>query len=270
MQRNEDLSRVTPLTPPPLRTIAKSSKLADVCYDIRGPVLQEATRLEEEGHRVIKLNIGNPAPFGFEAPEEIVIDVIHHLRESQGYCDSKGLVQRAQGDHAVLPAAADSARRNRRHLYRQRRQRADRDGDAGAVEQRRRNPGSGARLSAVDRCHHVVRRQSRALPLRRAGRLATRSRGHEEQDHAAHARHRRDQSEQSHRRRVLAGDAERHRRDRAAERPDPVRRRNLRQDHLRRRRTYTARVARTRPARAVVQRSVENLSRRRASAPAGW
>ncbi len=91
MQRNEDLSRVTPLTPPPLRTIAKSTKLADVCYDIRGPVLQEATRLEEEGHRVIKLNIGNPAPFGFEAPEEIVIDVIHHLRESQGYCDSKGL-----------------------------------------------------------------------------------------------------------------------------------------------------------------------------------
>ena len=82
---------MTPLTPPPLRTIAKSSKLADVCYDIRGPVLQEANRLEEEGHRIIKLNIGNPAPFGFEAPEEIVIDVIHHLRESQGYCDSKGL-----------------------------------------------------------------------------------------------------------------------------------------------------------------------------------
>src|SRR5512144_2517442 len=71
--------------------LRQSQKLADVCYDIRGPVLQEANRLEEEGHRIIKLNIGNPAPFGFAAPEEIVIDVIHHLRESQGYCDSKGL-----------------------------------------------------------------------------------------------------------------------------------------------------------------------------------
>jgi alanine-synthesizing transaminase len=91
MQGNDGTDPVTPLTPPRLRTIAKSTKLADVCYDIRGPVLHEANRLEEEGHRIIKLNIGNPAPFGFEAPEEIVIDVVHHLRESQGYCDSKGL-----------------------------------------------------------------------------------------------------------------------------------------------------------------------------------
>jgi alanine-synthesizing transaminase len=75
----------------PARQIRKSSKLADVCYDIRGPVLAEAHRLEEEGHRIIKLNIGNPAPFGFDAPEEILVDVIHHLPESQGYCDSKGL-----------------------------------------------------------------------------------------------------------------------------------------------------------------------------------
>lgn len=72
-------------------SIEKSHKLDNVCYDIRGPVLKEAKRLEEEGHRVIKLNIGNPAPFGFEAPEEIVKDVIHNLPSSQGYCDSKGL-----------------------------------------------------------------------------------------------------------------------------------------------------------------------------------
>ncbi|NQZ49741.1 MAG: pyridoxal phosphate-dependent aminotransferase [Moritella sp.] len=72
-------------------SIEKSHKLDNVCYDIRGPVLKEANRLEEEGHRVIKLNIGNPAPFGFEAPEEIVKDVIHNLPSSQGYCDSKGL-----------------------------------------------------------------------------------------------------------------------------------------------------------------------------------
>lgn len=69
----------------------KSNKLQGVCYDIRGPVLQEANRLEDEGHRIIKLNIGNPAPFGFEAPEEIVQDVSRHLHDSSGYSDSKGL-----------------------------------------------------------------------------------------------------------------------------------------------------------------------------------
>src|SRR3954466_9858134 len=71
--------------------VAQSHKLADVCYDIRGPVLQEAQRLEEEGHRILKLNIGNPAPFGFEAPEAIVADVVHHLPEAQGYSDSQGI-----------------------------------------------------------------------------------------------------------------------------------------------------------------------------------
>lgn len=73
------------------RRITKSQKLDDVCYDIRGPVLDEANRLEEEGHRILKLNIGNPAPFGFEAPHEILADMIHNLPESQGYCDSRGL-----------------------------------------------------------------------------------------------------------------------------------------------------------------------------------
>ena len=71
--------------------IVKSTKLADVCYEIRGPVLAEANRLEEEGHRILKLNIGNPAPFGFEAPEELLRDVIHNVPASQGYCESKGL-----------------------------------------------------------------------------------------------------------------------------------------------------------------------------------
>ncbi len=73
------------------RSIRKSHKLDEVCYDIRGPVHDEAKRLEDEGHRVLKLNIGNPAPFGFEAPGEILRDVIHNLPQSQGYCDSKGL-----------------------------------------------------------------------------------------------------------------------------------------------------------------------------------
>ncbi|MEE8057382.1 MAG: pyridoxal phosphate-dependent aminotransferase [Pseudomonadales bacterium] len=69
----------------------KSAKLANVCYDIRGPVLTEAHRLEEEGHRILKLNIGNPAAFGFDAPDEIIQDVIRLLPTSQGYCESKGL-----------------------------------------------------------------------------------------------------------------------------------------------------------------------------------
>jgi len=71
--------------------VLKSTKLADVCYDIRGPVLERARLMEEEGHRIIKLNIGNPAAFGFEAPEEIVQDVILNLPAASGYCDSKGL-----------------------------------------------------------------------------------------------------------------------------------------------------------------------------------
>ncbi|MDR0805141.1 MAG: pyridoxal phosphate-dependent aminotransferase [Enterobacteriaceae bacterium] len=73
------------------KTVEKSRKLDNVCYDIRGPVLKEAKRLEEEGNKVLKLNIGNPAPFGFEAPDEILVDVIRNLPTAQGYCDSKGL-----------------------------------------------------------------------------------------------------------------------------------------------------------------------------------
>lgn len=69
----------------------KSDKLANVCYDIRGPVLEEAKRLEEAGYKLLKLNIGNPAPFGFDAPDEIIQDVIHNLRNAQGYTDSNGL-----------------------------------------------------------------------------------------------------------------------------------------------------------------------------------
>ncbi len=71
--------------------VLKSTKLASVCYDIRGPVMARAKHMEEDGHRIIKLNIGNLATFGFEAPEEIQQDVIHNLPNSSGYSDSKGL-----------------------------------------------------------------------------------------------------------------------------------------------------------------------------------
>ena len=74
-----------------MQPVLKSTKLASVCYDIRGPVLARARQMEEEGHRIIKLNIGNPAAFGFEAPEEIVVDVIRNIRDASGYSDSKGL-----------------------------------------------------------------------------------------------------------------------------------------------------------------------------------
>jgi alanine-synthesizing transaminase len=73
------------------RPIKKSSKLDNVCYDIRGPVMARAKQMEDDGQRIIKLNIGNPAPFGFAAPDEIVQDVILNLPNASGYSDSKGL-----------------------------------------------------------------------------------------------------------------------------------------------------------------------------------
>lgn len=74
-----------------MSNLLKSTKLDDVCYDIRGPVLDHANWLEDQGQKVIKLNIGNPGAFGFDAPDEIFHDVIQNLRDAQGYCHSKGL-----------------------------------------------------------------------------------------------------------------------------------------------------------------------------------
>jgi alanine-synthesizing transaminase len=74
-----------------LKTIFKSAKLANVCYDIRGPIMDRARQMEEEGQKIIKLNIGNLAVFGFDAPEEIQQDMIRNLPNSAGYSDSKGI-----------------------------------------------------------------------------------------------------------------------------------------------------------------------------------
>ena len=74
-----------------MKTVQKSAKLANVLYDIRGPIMDEARRMEEEGHKIIKLNIGNLAVFGFDAPEEIQQDMIRNLPNSAGYSDSKGI-----------------------------------------------------------------------------------------------------------------------------------------------------------------------------------
>ncbi|ALO66135.1 aminotransferase [Arthrobacter alpinus] len=69
----------------------QSTKLHNVLYDIRGPLLRKAQQMEAEGHRIMKLNIGNPAPFGFEAPDAILVDMIRHLPHAQGYSDSRGI-----------------------------------------------------------------------------------------------------------------------------------------------------------------------------------
>src|ERR1700721_3596094 len=82
-------------------TFAQASKLQGVLYEIRGPVHDHAARLEAEGHRILKLNIGNPAPFGFEAPDVIMRDMIQALPYAQGYSDSQG----------ILPARAPVATR---------------------------------------------------------------------------------------------------------------------------------------------------------------
>jgi len=74
-----------------MRKVEKSSKLDNVCYDIRGTVQKEAKKLEDEGFSITKLNIGNPAPFGFNAPSEIIRDIVVNLQNAQGYGDSKGL-----------------------------------------------------------------------------------------------------------------------------------------------------------------------------------
>ena len=74
-----------------MKPVLKSNKLANVCYDIRGPVLQQAKQMEDEGHKIIKLNIGNLASFGFDSPEEIQLDMIRNLPNAAGYSDSKGI-----------------------------------------------------------------------------------------------------------------------------------------------------------------------------------
>lgn len=74
-----------------MKAVHKPNKLNDVCYEIRGLVLDQALRLEAEGHNILKLNIGNPASFGFDAPDELIADVISNIRNAQGYTDSKGL-----------------------------------------------------------------------------------------------------------------------------------------------------------------------------------
>ena len=74
-----------------MRKFMKSAKLEHVLYDVRGPVVDEAAAMEERGQKILKLNIGNPAPFGFTAPEEVIQDMRDNITNSQGYSDSRGI-----------------------------------------------------------------------------------------------------------------------------------------------------------------------------------
>ena len=93
-----------------MKTIHKSAKLANVCYDIRGPVLARARQMEEDGQRIIKLNIGNMAPFGFDAPDEVRQDIMANLADASGYSDSKGLFS---ARHALFAAQGHPRRHGR-------------------------------------------------------------------------------------------------------------------------------------------------------------
>ncbi len=91
-----------------MREIKKSTKLDNVLYDVRGPVVEEAERMEEAGARILKLNIGTRRPFDFRAPEEMVFDMSRQLADCEGYSSAKGLFLGAQGHHAVRAAQAHS------------------------------------------------------------------------------------------------------------------------------------------------------------------
>ena len=71
--------------------VAQAARLSNVRYDIRGPVLRRARQLEAAGHEIIKLNLGNPAPFGLDAPDDVLSDVVKHVADSQGYSDARGI-----------------------------------------------------------------------------------------------------------------------------------------------------------------------------------
>jgi alanine-synthesizing transaminase len=93
-----------------LKTIQKSAKLANVLYDIRGPIMDAARQMEDEGQKIIKLNLGNLAVFGFDAPEEIQQDMIRNLPNSAGLFGQQGHLCRTQGGDARDPEAGHRGR----------------------------------------------------------------------------------------------------------------------------------------------------------------
>ena len=101
-----------------MKTFEKSSKLDNVLYDVRGPVVDEAARMEEAGTQILKLNIGNPAPFGVRTPDEVIYDMRRQLTECEGYSPANGLFSARKANYAVRPAQTDSQCVHGRYLYR--------------------------------------------------------------------------------------------------------------------------------------------------------
>ena len=198
-----------------MKPILKSTKLSNVCYDIRGPVMERAKQMEEEGQRIIKLNIGNLAPFGFEAPEEIQQDVILNLPNSSGYSDSKGMFAARKAimhycqSKKIMGVGLDDIYigNGASELIVMAMQGLLNTGDEVLIP----TPDYPLWTAAVT----LAGGTPRHYRLRRAERLDARPRRHAQQDHAEHARDRHHQPEQPDRRAVFRRDAARDHPDRA-------------------------------------------------------
>ena len=244
----------------PLRTARPVRKLKDVLYEIRGQALVEADRLENEGHTILKLNTGNPAVFGFEAPFQIVRDMIEAVPHAHGYSDSRGImsarravVYRYEQDPAFPPFGPDDV-----YL-----------GNGVSelitmVMQALLDEGDEVLIPAPDYpLWTAMTSLGGGTPVhylcRRAERLAARPRRHPGEGHAAHQGDRRHQPEQSDRCGLLPRGARGHRRDRPRELAAGALGRDLRPHPVRRRRAHPDGVGRARPAVPHVQRTVQDL-----------
>ena len=253
-----------------MQSLLKSSKLANVCYDIRGPVLEKARQMEEEGQHIIKLNIGNIAAFGLEPPDEIVQDMIRNLPNAAGYTDSKGLfaprkaiVHYTQQKHVKGVTVDDVFLGNgASELIAMSMNALLNDGDEVLIPA----PDyplwtASVALSGGTPVHYLCDEANDWLPD--LDDMAA-------QDHAAHARRRRHQPEQPDRRALSRRAARQDRRARAPARPDRLRRRDLRQDALRRPHAHLA--SRRSPTTCCSSPSTacRRTTARAATAPAGW
>ena len=229
--------------------------------------------MEEEGQKIIKLNIGNLAVFGLEPPDEIVQDMIRNLPHSGRLHRFQGPVRAAQGGGALHASKSTSPGVDgRRRLPRQRRLRADRDEHERAAQRRRRGAGAGARLPAVDgggrrcraarRVHYLCDEQAGWLPD--IDDISA-------EDHAEHQGHRRHQPEQPDRRAVSATSVLREIVEVARAAPaDRLRRRDLRQDALRRRHAHQHRRRSPTTCCSSPSTACRRTTAPAATAPAGW
>ena len=245
---------------PRQRTFTQSSKLQDVLYEIRGPVHDHAARLEAEGHRILKLNIGNPAPFGFEAPDVIMRDMIQALPYAQGYSDSKGIMTARRAVFTRYELVDGFPRFDVDDVYL----------GNGASElitmtlQALLDNGDQVLIPAPDyplwtASHLAGRRHAGALPVRRDAGLDARHRRPGVEDHRPHQGDRRDQPEQPDRRGVHPRNPHADGRSRAQAPAAAAGRRDLRQDPLRRRQAHRDGVGGAGRADPDLQRVVEGL-----------